>query len=436
MVESATESQSVPIDLEAPPELQKWASANDPKPEETSKYEQLLGGYRFNTCSMSQDGSYNHSMSDSVGSLEELQAKARRFNNEMKAFTHGLPCHASSAIYVVMEETRMDLMKALISGPEDSPYAHGLYLFDIACPENYPDSPPSVSIMTTGNGTVRFNPNLYDSGYVCLSIINTWDSMPEEMWNPQHSNLLQVFVSIQALVMDELIIQKEPSYEGYEKDSPANVAYSSIVRYNNIKWAMLDVIRRPPAEFKTVVFRHFSLKKTEVLRTLETWLREAEAQEVIDYYCCDSLVSEHNHHTCELFTNSGGYLANLKTVVAELTEELSLLPELGDLDDLDQVMADYETSVAGRRQEYERQREVQPAVHPDEPEEPLELPKPQEVMDLGEEVKQVEALLVHLEAPEVPEVAVVVEAAAEMQALVMQLEKLTQEDVGETELSN
>ena len=28
--------------------------------------------------------------------------------------------------------------------------------------------------MTTGGNKVRFNPNLYDSGKVCLSLLGTW----------------------------------------------------------------------------------------------------------------------------------------------------------------------------------------------------------------------------------------------------------------------
>lgn len=39
---------------------------------------------------------------------------------------------------------------------------------------------------------VRFNPNLYQDGKVCLSILNTWHGRPEEKWNPQTSSLLQV----------------------------------------------------------------------------------------------------------------------------------------------------------------------------------------------------------------------------------------------------
>lgn len=39
---------------------------------------------------------------------------------------------------------------------------------------------------------VRFNPNLYNDGKVCLSVLNTWHGRPEERWNPETSSLLQV----------------------------------------------------------------------------------------------------------------------------------------------------------------------------------------------------------------------------------------------------
>lgn len=39
---------------------------------------------------------------------------------------------------------------------------------------------------------LRVNPNLYDTGYVCLSLLNTWDGRPEESWRPATSTLLQV----------------------------------------------------------------------------------------------------------------------------------------------------------------------------------------------------------------------------------------------------
>jgi len=49
-----------------------------------------------------------------------------------------------------------------------------------------------VHLATTGRHTIRFNPNLYNDGKVCLSVLNTWHGRPEEKWNPHTSSLLQV----------------------------------------------------------------------------------------------------------------------------------------------------------------------------------------------------------------------------------------------------
>lgn len=83
-------------------------------------------------------------------------------------------------------------VKVLITGPEDTPYENGCFEFDIFFPQDYPQTPMSVNLQTTGRNTVRFNPNLYHDGKVCLSILNTWHGRPEERWNAQTSNLLQV----------------------------------------------------------------------------------------------------------------------------------------------------------------------------------------------------------------------------------------------------
>lgn len=60
---------------------------------------------------------------------------------------------------------------ALITGPFDTPYEGGFFLFLFRCPPDYPIHPPRVKLMTTGNNTVRFNPNFYRNGKVCLSIL-------------------------------------------------------------------------------------------------------------------------------------------------------------------------------------------------------------------------------------------------------------------------
>jgi ubiquitin-conjugating enzyme E2 Z len=62
---------------------------------------------------------------------------------------------------------------ALIVGPKYTIYEDGYYLFDITYPSNYPLQPPKLKFLTN-DGNVRFHPNLYRNGKVCLSILNTW----------------------------------------------------------------------------------------------------------------------------------------------------------------------------------------------------------------------------------------------------------------------
>ena len=81
------------------------------------------------------------------------------------------------------------------------------FIFDIQLPCNYPDSPPSVQFLTTGGGLVSFNPNLYRSGKVCLSLLGTW-SGPQ--WSPTESALLQLLVSIQSQIFVENPYFNEP----------------------------------------------------------------------------------------------------------------------------------------------------------------------------------------------------------------------------------
>ena len=65
----------------------------------------------------------------------------------------------------------------------------GCFEFDLLLPPDYPNRPPQVHFLTTGNGRIRFNPNLYNNGKVCLSLLGTWSGPG---WNAKTSTLLQV----------------------------------------------------------------------------------------------------------------------------------------------------------------------------------------------------------------------------------------------------
>lgn len=58
-------------------------------------------------------------------------------------------------IIIYKDEERMDLVRVMITGPVDTPYSYGCFVFDIYYPVNYPVNPPLVVLTTTGNGTIR-----------------------------------------------------------------------------------------------------------------------------------------------------------------------------------------------------------------------------------------------------------------------------------------
>lgn len=104
-------------------------------------------------------------------------------------------------------------MKVLIMGAAGTPYAHGSFFYDLFFPSNYPQAPPKTLLTTTGGGTVRFNPNLYNQGKVCLSLLGTWRGSSTEMWDPKMSTILQLVLSIQAIIMSNEVYFNEPGYE-------------------------------------------------------------------------------------------------------------------------------------------------------------------------------------------------------------------------------
>lgn len=46
-----------------------------------------------------------------------------------------------------MWHPRLDLLRAVMVGPADTPYHDGLFFFDIKLPPNYPASPPQVLLL-------------------------------------------------------------------------------------------------------------------------------------------------------------------------------------------------------------------------------------------------------------------------------------------------
>jgi baculoviral IAP repeat-containing protein 6 len=137
-----------------------------------------------------------------------------RLVQEIGSLSTSLPLTPDSSIFVCCDDERLDVLKILIIGPHPStPYSSGCFLLHIYAPNTYPQTPPLVHLETTGGGTTRFNPNLYNCGKVCLSLLGTWPGEQDEMWNPKISTILQVLISILGLIFVPEPYFNEPGYE-------------------------------------------------------------------------------------------------------------------------------------------------------------------------------------------------------------------------------
>jgi ubiquitin-conjugating enzyme E2 O len=136
----------------------------------------------------------------------------KRIAKEHKILANSLP----DGIFVRTWESRLDLLRILIVGPIDTPYEFVSFVIDMRLPPDYPYKQPEAYFhsWTSGNGPV--NPNLYENGTICLSLLGTWHTGKDkenENWSPAHSTILQVLVSIIGLVL-----VKEPYFNeaGFE----------------------------------------------------------------------------------------------------------------------------------------------------------------------------------------------------------------------------
>ena len=172
--------------------------------------------------------------------------------------------HLPDSIFVRVYENRMDLLRAVIVGAAGTPYHNGLYFFDFYFPPNYPTQPPHVYYHSRG---LKLNPNLYSDGRVCLSLLNTWPGKKFEVWNPNESTVLQILVSIQALVLNEKPYFNEPSHGIFGRAIWENrsKAYNEDVFLFSCK-TMLLLLRRPPKNFEVFVRNHFQDRADSILR--------------------------------------------------------------------------------------------------------------------------------------------------------------------------
>jgi ubiquitin-protein ligase/predicted transposase YbfD/YdcC len=232
-------------------------------------------------------GGFRHSLAHLIGSVKSFEARKERFEKDLESLKQ-LKQSALSNLFICYDVHRWDLIKVLVSGPMESDYADGLFLFEVSCPPDYPNTAPQVRLVTTGRFTVSFHPDLLRTGDV-LGLA----------WTPS-MNLKNFLLQIRD------IFQK-PNW------NPANRLFSYIVRYNTMKYAILDMIRYPPQDFKDVVKAHFQIKNNDIILLTGKWMEEVDTIPSYD----EAL--ESNPETVDLFRDSELYSV-FESVYSELIE--------------------------------------------------------------------------------------------------------------------
>ncbi|CAM6065618.1 unnamed protein product [Sphagnum tenellum] len=194
----------------------------------------------------------------------------KKIQSEWTILQRNLP----DTIYVRVYEDRMDLLRAVILGAPSTPYHDGLFVFDFYFPPGYPHTPPLAHYHSGG---LRLNPNLYENGKVCLSLLNTWTGQGTEVWNPSTSSILQVLVSIQGLVLNAKPYFNEA---GYDRQVGTAEGEKNAVLYNENAFllsckSMLYLLRRPLMHLEVLIQQHFVQHGAGLLKSCEAYLQGA-----------------------------------------------------------------------------------------------------------------------------------------------------------------
>ena len=144
------------------------------------------------------------------------------------------PLH-DEGIFYKHDDTDMLKGYVMIIGPEDTPYFGGYYFFEFQFPSTYPFEPPKVTY-ETNNGYTRFHPNLYVTGKVCLSILNTWEG---EKWSSVQT-IRSVLLNLHSILTKNPLLN-EPGITETHRDIDN---YNNIINYVNIDSAIIDIINK------------------------------------------------------------------------------------------------------------------------------------------------------------------------------------------------
>lgn len=172
-----------------------------------------------------------------------------------------------NGIYYIHDDTDMLKGYALIIGPSDTPYFGGNYFFEFVYPNDYPHTPPNVTYCTNGNN-IRFNPNLYVCGKVCISLLNTWRG---EQWTSCQTISTVLLTLCTLLCKDPLLNEPGVSKGHYDMNN-----YDEIIQFANLDIAVCDIITKKDGVFLPFFDYFYPFVKENFNKNFDNLLEFAE----------------------------------------------------------------------------------------------------------------------------------------------------------------
>jgi len=172
-----------------------------------------------------------------------------------------------NGIYYIHDDTDMLKGYAMIVGPEDTPYFGGFYFFKLSYPTDYPHSPPKVTYCTNGKN-IRFNPNLYTCGKVCVSLLNTWNG---DQWTSCQT-ISTVLLTLCTLLCANPLLN-EP---GVSTSHPDIAIYNEVIEFVNLDIAVCDIIEKKKAIFMPFFENFYPFIREEFNKNVDKMITFAE----------------------------------------------------------------------------------------------------------------------------------------------------------------
>lgn len=154
---------------------------------------------------------------------------------------------------------------ALIIGSSDTLYNYGNYMFEFNFSIEYPFKPPKVIYLTNENN-VRFHPNLYRNGKVCLSLLNSWRG---EQWTSCQT-IRTVLLNLVTLFHNKPLLN-EP---GIKEDYKYFKKYNQIIKFANYRTAVLSVLQNKiykivSDKFKDEINYEYNKNKKDIIKNVK-----------------------------------------------------------------------------------------------------------------------------------------------------------------------